>query len=260
MRTTVKVLCGTSLALGALLTYHALAQSAPARALPTRIIDGRAYVAVRDLQNIIRAEYHPASKTVTVQRPSPFLGAGGEAPFGSGTPYDYASLGGVMAVRQQLNTLQQQSLTNPARILLRYEIIASGYADVPSALQQGFPTNFRPPFAVTALLYWAKPGSTSKTSFERENTPQFGTQVRLSGPRFQDAQVEAWRYVTAPQNVQQTPTTVTFGPQAWEVLRQEQIPLPDGLATRLPAAIYDPSLQQVNAAQVRQGVAYPTLK
>lgn len=250
-----------STAAAAALTCGVLAQTSHiATALKTRIIDGRSYVAVRDLQTILNLKYDASTKTVSIQKATPFIGAAQEGSFGGGQPYDSTSLGAIFAVRQSLNAAQQQSLTTGPEVLLRYEIVGSGYADVPSALQQGFPNNFRPPFSVTVLLYWVPTDQGLTTTFTRRSDPTVITQISVAGPKLGEARVELRRYITAPQHVQQDQKAAIIKAQGWSILSQTTLPLPPEYASRTPASLYDPSLQTVDAAQVRQGNQYPALK
>lgn len=260
MNNLQKTLVGTVLCSGTLVAVASIVQDAlPTTTFNTRIIDGRAYVAVRDLQSIVNARFDPRTKTVLVRQGTPFLPGSSEAPFGAGTPFDYTSLGGVLAVRKHLDELQQQSAAQGSqRLLLRYEIVRSGYADTPGAVVNGIPSGYRPRFNVAALLYWATSNNfnTSLSSTQGDS----GRTVTFKGPKPGDAQVEVRRYITAPRAFQSsTQNNLTFGPADWEILEESEQNATAPLKSRLPAPLYDMSAQQLNVSQIRKGVAYPGL-
>ncbi|MFC4455284.1 hypothetical protein [Deinococcus sonorensis] len=251
LRNRRHLLTGSSLVVGLLAAVIVRAQAPASKAaLTARVIDGRAYVAVRDLQRLVQLRYHPAARQVILTRVSAFIPGSSEGAFGSG-PTDFASLGGVMAVRQALNAEQQQSLAHPERVLLRFEIISSGSADPPSTLLQGIPKGYQPKFTVTALLYWASPTSTGEARLTRATTTN-GSEVSLAGPTVGPAAVEMRRYITAPRDVQASADQIAFGLDHWTVLSQDTVPLPHGVQARTTVPMYDPSLQQIEPPAPRR--------
>lgn len=222
------------------------------RDVPIKIIDGRAYVAVRDLQPFTGVNVNLQTKRASFPSLSPYAKPASEPTFGSVTPFSYASFGGVQAVRSRLAQLQQSSGAD--NTLVRYEIVSSGYADGPQTVMTGLTKDYRPRFAVNAILYWAN--TTNLQTFLGTTNVSGDQSVTLKTSVSPPTRVEIKRYIVIPNDVQATANGITFGARNWTIVSEQTLQPAPRISI---ASVYDPSQATIDDNQVKQGVEYPEL-
>ena len=118
----------------------------------------------------------------------------------------------------------------------------------------GLTKDYRPRFAVNAVLYWAD--TTNLNTFLGTVDGVNGQAVTLGANNSPPSRVEVRRYIVIPNNVQLTAKGLTFGPRNWRIISEQTLPSKPEISV---ASVYDLSQFTVNNNQVKQGVAYPEL-